>query len=181
MGAPVFKIGGRSRAAGAGGFDSHPLPSLAAPCGAVSFLLKILSQISLSSIPPSSSRRCRATTAEGRPCRAWAIQDTPYCALHSDHDQANPLPGDPDPGPPRRRLETIDDVIADMFEKMARFSAMIDQVEDMDSYMKMLAVYSRNATHLTRIRKLARTTPALQVNIATHGGQQVNLLDADHG
>jgi hypothetical protein len=40
--------------------------------------------------------------------------------------------------------------------------------------------YLRACEALARIRKLARTTPALQVNIATHGGQQVNLLDADH-
>jgi hypothetical protein len=40
--------------------------------------------------------------------------------------------------------------------------------------------YLRACESLARIRKLARTTPALQVNIATHGGQQVNLLDADH-
>ncbi len=28
--------------------------------------------------------------------------------------------------------------------------------------------------------EVGATTPALQLNIATHGGQQVNLLDADH-
>ncbi len=36
--------------------------------------------------------------------------------------------------------------------------------------------YLRACQSLARIRKLARATPALQVNIATHGGQQVNLL-----
>ena len=35
--------------------------------------------------------------------------------------------------------------------------------------------YLRACESLARIRKLARTTPALQVNIAAHGGQQVNL------
>ena len=31
-------------------------------------------------------------------------------------------------------------------------------------------------THvLTRVRRLSRITPALQVNIATEGGQQVNV------
>jgi hypothetical protein len=39
--------------------------------------------------------------------------------------------------------------------------------------------YLRACDSLARIRKLARTTPALQVNIATHGGQQVNVLDAE--
>jgi hypothetical protein len=118
-----------------------------------------LSQISLSSVPPSPSRRCRASTARGRPCRAWAIKDTHYCAVHSHRDQANPLPGDPDPRPPQRRLETIDDVIADMFEKMARFSAMIDQAEDIDSYMKMFAVYSRNTTHLASLLRIKQSLP----------------------
>jgi hypothetical protein len=37
--------------------------------------------------------------------------------------------------------------------------------------------YLRACETLARIRKLARTTPALQLNIATHGGQQVNLFD----
>jgi hypothetical protein len=36
--------------------------------------------------------------------------------------------------------------------------------------------YLRACEALARIRKLARTTPALQVNIATGGGQQINLL-----
>lgn len=36
--------------------------------------------------------------------------------------------------------------------------------------------YIRACDALARIRKLARTTPALQVNIAAHGGQQLNLL-----
>jgi hypothetical protein len=39
--------------------------------------------------------------------------------------------------------------------------------------------FLRASQTLARIRKLARTTPALQLNIATHGGQQVNLLDPD--
>lgn len=35
--------------------------------------------------------------------------------------------------------------------------------------------YLRAAETLARVRKLARTTPILQVNIATEGGQQVNV------
>jgi hypothetical protein len=38
--------------------------------------------------------------------------------------------------------------------------------------------FLRACETLARIRKLARTTPALQVNIAADGGQQINLLDA---
>jgi len=39
--------------------------------------------------------------------------------------------------------------------------------------------YLRACESLARIRKLARTTPAFQVNIATHGGQQLNLLSGE--
>jgi hypothetical protein len=39
--------------------------------------------------------------------------------------------------------------------------------------------YLRACEALARIRKLARTTPALQVNIAAPGGRQVNLLGGD--
>jgi hypothetical protein len=37
------------------------------------------------------------------------------------------------------------------------------------------ARYLRACETLTRVRKLARNTPALQVNIAAEGGQQVNV------
>ena len=36
--------------------------------------------------------------------------------------------------------------------------------------------YLRACESLARVRKLGRTTPALQLNIATHGGQQVNVV-----
>ena len=35
--------------------------------------------------------------------------------------------------------------------------------------------YMRACESLAKVRKLSRNTPALQVNIATHGGQQVNV------
>jgi len=35
--------------------------------------------------------------------------------------------------------------------------------------------FTRACETLARVRKLSRNTPALQVNIATEGGQQVNL------
>jgi hypothetical protein len=41
--------------------------------------------------------------------------------------------------------------------------------------------YLRACDALARVRKLARTTPALQVNIAAAGGQQVNLLGGEPG
>ena len=37
--------------------------------------------------------------------------------------------------------------------------------------------YTRAIETLARVRKLSRTTPALQINIATEGGQQFNVAD----
>jgi hypothetical protein len=118
-----------------------------------------LSQSSPSSVPPAPSRRCRATTARGHPCRAWAVKGARYCAVHSRRHPLNSLPQDPGLDPPRPPLATLDDLIADMFEKMACFSAMIDQAEDIHIYMKMFAVYSRNATHLARLLREKRLCP----------------------
>jgi hypothetical protein len=36
--------------------------------------------------------------------------------------------------------------------------------------------FVRAIESLARVRKLARTTPALQLNVAAHGGQQVNVV-----
>ena len=36
--------------------------------------------------------------------------------------------------------------------------------------------FLRACESLARVRKLARTTPALQLNIAARGGQQVNVV-----
>ena len=36
--------------------------------------------------------------------------------------------------------------------------------------------YLRACETLARVRKLARRTPALQINVAAHGGQQVNIV-----
>jgi hypothetical protein len=118
-----------------------------------------LSQTSPSSVPSSASRRCRATTACGRPCRAWAVKGAQYCAVHRRHHPLNPLLEDLGPDPPRPPLATLDDLIADMFEKMACFSALIDQAEDIHTYMKMFAIYSRNATHLAQLLRTKQSLP----------------------
>ena len=63
--------------------------------------------------------------------------------------------------PPHRKLETIDDVIDVMYENLSTLSAMMDhayQIEDMDSYLKIFAVYGRCITHLA---SLLRTQQAL--------------------
>jgi hypothetical protein len=65
--------------------------------------------------------------------------------------------------PPRRKLETIDDVIDVMYENLSILSAMIDQAEkklpeEMDRYCMMMNVYGRCITHLG---SLLRTKHAL--------------------
>jgi hypothetical protein len=52
---------------------------------------------------------------------------------------------------PRPKLATLDDVIADMFQKLALASALLDQAEDTDNFLKILAVYSRSAVCLGRL------------------------------
>jgi hypothetical protein len=42
---------------------------------------------------------------------------------------------------------------------MARFSAMIDQAEDIDSFLKMFAVYSRNTAHLASLLRTKHSLP----------------------
>jgi hypothetical protein len=69
------------------------------------------------------------------------------------------MPGDPGLEPPRLPLATLDDLIADMFEKMTYFSALIDQAEDIHTYMKMFAIYSRNAIHLARLLRTKQSLP----------------------
>ena len=43
------------------------------------------------------------------------------------------------------------------------------------------ARYLKAIVTLAKVRKLARNTPALQINIATDGGKQVNLQDTATG
>ncbi len=51
-----------------------------------------------------------------------------------------------------------------MLEKLSLLSVLIDRADERKGLLK-----------------LARTTPALQVNIAAAGGQQVNLLGSEPG
>jgi hypothetical protein len=139
-----------------------------------------LSQTSPSSVPPVPSRRCRATTARGRPCRAWAVKGAQYCAVHSRQHPLNPLPGDPGPEPPRPPLATLDDLIADMFEKMTYFSALIDQAEDIHTYMKLFAVYSRNATHFARLLRTKQSLPGNPVDdLMSALGQAIDEVEKE--
>jgi len=54
-------------------------------------------------------------------------------------------------------------------------SQAVTQIEEINP--EFLRRYLRAIETLARVRKLARNTPALQVNIATDGGQQVNAIN----
>ena len=94
----------------------------------------------------TDSKRCQALTAKGKPCRAWAMQDSALCAAHSGHTAKNrqthgfyarpakSRPASccggerPESRPRGKGLETIDDVIADALDKQARLSAILDTI-----------------------------------------------------
>jgi hypothetical protein len=98
------------------------------------------------SVPPPA-RRCRATTARGRPCRAWAVPGDHYCRAHQ--------PGQ-EPTRPRRRLETADDLIADLLENLSLLSTLLDRSQGGDDFLKLLSVYSRASTHLAALMREQR-------------------------
>jgi len=68
-------------------------------------------------------------------------------------------PALPDREPPDQTLLTIDDLIADLLEKHSQLAAMLDQAEDVDSFLKVFAVYSRSAAHLGRLYREKRLLP----------------------
>jgi hypothetical protein len=98
------------------------------------------------SVPPPA-RRCQATTVRGRPCRAWAVPGDHYCRAHQ--------PGQ-EPIPPTRRLETPDDVIADLLDNLSRLSGLLDRSQGGDDFLKLLSVYSRASTHLAGLMREQR-------------------------
>ena len=58
------------------------------------------------------------------------------------------------PGRPASCLQTIDDVVADLLEKQARLSELLDQAdpeEDADSLVKLFALHGQNASRLGRL------------------------------
>ena len=100
----------------------------------------------------TDSKRCQALTAKGKPCKAWAMQDSDLCAAHSGRTatnrQTHGFYARPD-----RPFETIDDVIAAALDKQARLSAILDNSADLDGadLAKLLAIHGQNASRLGRL------------------------------
>ena len=112
--------------------------------------------------PPSAQppKHCLGTTAQGRPCRARPTKGSLYCHAHSSQADAELDAQALDPPQPVRDVDTIDDLIHDMRDKLARLSEMIDRADDGDQSLKYLAIYGRNATYLARLLLEKRMLPA---------------------
>jgi hypothetical protein len=101
-----------------------------------------------------SPRRCLGATARGRPCRAWAVKGGSYCVVHNSGVRAPP--GRREPDPPRRDVDIIDDLIHDMCARLSTLSAMMDQAEDLDRFLKIFRVYGRCIMHLSSLLRTKR-------------------------
>jgi hypothetical protein len=83
-----------------------------------------------------------------------------YCHAHTAQADAELYGQALDPLQPARDVDTIDDLILDMRDKLARLSEMIDRADDEDRSLKYLAIYGRNATYLARLLREKRMLPA---------------------
>lgn len=111
----------------------------------------------------SPSTKCRATTAAGKPCNAWAVRrsNPPRCAPHgggarpvgAPKRNRNALkhgmfvPTDP---PPRN----IDEIFADLATKQAALSGYIDaelHTLTVDGLVNLLRIHGQNASRLGRL------------------------------
>jgi hypothetical protein len=126
-----------------------------------------------------SPRRCLGTTAGGRPCRAWALKGGSYCVVHNSQDRAPPAGRDRDP--PRPELLTIDDLIGDMCARLSVLSAMVDQAEGTDRYLKTLKVYSRCIPHLSSLLRTKRSLGQPADDFLDILGQAVDQLVEEQG
>jgi hypothetical protein len=111
----------------------------------------------MSSAGGSSSRRCSATCANGKPCRAWALRgsEPALCAAHSG--KVGAPPGNKNAqthgfySRPARQVESLDDVIQGLQEKLGHLLAMMDETDDPEQLMRAFALYGQGASRLGRL------------------------------
>jgi hypothetical protein len=126
--------------------------------------------------PHTSSRRCKATRADGQPCRAWAVRgsDPPRCSSHGGgrapvgappgnqnartHGFYAQAPATDDDGgdrsPDAPQVCRIDAVIADLYAKQQRLSRYIDQnAADLtpEQLARFLQIYAQSCSRLGRL------------------------------
>ena len=134
---------------------------------------------SLSSAPPPPSRRCMAATANGRPCRAWAVKGDDYCSVH--RGPVHPSPARPAPDSPGRKLETLDDLVAAMFAKLSLTSAWLDRAENLGDFLRGLAVYGRYSANLATLLREKRSQGKPADALMAALGQALDELSEEYG
>jgi hypothetical protein len=79
-----------------------------------------------------------------------------------------------------RKLETLDDLVADMFAKLSLTSAWIERAENLADYLRGLAVYGRYSAHLAALLREKRSQqPADALMDAL--GQALDQLSDEYG
>ena len=128
--------------------------------------------------PHPRRRRCTAISANGRPCRAWAVRtsDPPRCAPHGGgattvgaplaNDNArthgfyadlfSPHPASVSDVAPTADQCTIGDVIANLYAKYQRLSDYIDEGTDRFTPEELISLYRLHAQTSSRLGRLMR-------------------------
>jgi hypothetical protein len=78
-------------------------------------------------------------------------------------------------------LPTIDDLIHDMCARLSALSAMVDQAEGTDRYLKTLKVYSRCIPHLSSLLRTKRSLGQPADDFLDILGQAVDQLVEEQG
>jgi hypothetical protein len=118
--------------------------------------------------------RCTATTAAGRPCRAWAVRgsDPPRCAAHRAAPEAAVERETAAPG-----QSSLAAQIADLDRRIARLGAYMDACQaelNVDDLVRLNDLYSKMMGRVTRMRQaLDRLGPG-------EGAEQSALAKALH-
>jgi hypothetical protein len=110
---------------------------------------------------PMNSRRCTATCADGKPCKAWAVRgtDPPRCSAHRNAaDWGAPL-GNQDATKHGYYGEipdecTIDTIIDLLYQRQLQLDDYIDQVQEgatLIALTHLLRIYGKNASRLGRL------------------------------
>jgi hypothetical protein len=109
-----------------------------------------------------SGRRCGATSANGSPCRAWAVRGSspPRCSAHREHPAWGAPPGN------RHALKhgyyadelpeecTIGAIIANLYQRQIQLDHYIDHVlptASIEEISHLLRIHGQNASRLGRL------------------------------
>jgi len=100
-------------------------------------------------------RKCSASCASGRPCRAWAVRGSDLCAAHSGlvgaprgnkNRQTHGAYSQPD-----FKIEGIESLVADLQAKQTRLSQMIDRCDEPETLVTLMALHAQIASRIGRL------------------------------